>query len=176
MWISIKKQYKHNHGRQGYLYKLWDSGPDGVAQRRGPTEKPNGAMRVARDTQWVSRADGHLDGCPTEGGRAPDGGEQVPNGGRMGARWRAGVARRRARWVPDEGQGLGGWPNGGSRGWPNEGLYKCCWPSFLGTLLRISCRCNYLQEMRERRVLMTESGPLRGEFRKECSPHQCFYD
>jgi hypothetical protein len=73
---------------------------------KGLTELPDGATRVARDTHWASRVDGHPDGCPTEGGRAPD-------GGRTGARRRAGVARRRARWVSDGGQGLGGWPNGG---------------------------------------------------------------
>jgi hypothetical protein len=39
-----------------------------------------------------------------------------------------------------------------------------------------SCAQSHLQEMRERRVLMSESGPLRGEFRKECFPPQCFYD
>jgi hypothetical protein len=59
---------------------------------------------------------------------------RVPNGGWTGARWRGtgarqrvGVARRRARCVSNGGRGLGGWPNGG--------LYKYCWPSFLGTLL-----------------------------------------
>jgi hypothetical protein len=83
----------------------------------GLTEKPDGMTRVARDTQWASRADGHPDGCPMEGGRAPDGGGRVPDRGRTGARRRAGVARRRARCVPDRGRGLGGWPNGG--------LYKC---------------------------------------------------
>jgi hypothetical protein len=106
--------------------------PDGEAGRSGPMERPDGE---AHDTQWASRADGHPDGCPTEGGRAPDGGGQVPNGGRTGARRRSGVARRRARCVPDGGRGLGEWPNGGSRGWPNGGLYKDWWPSFLGTLL-----------------------------------------
>jgi hypothetical protein len=38
------------------------------------TEWPNGATRVALDTYWVSRVDGHPDGCPTEGRRAPVGG------------------------------------------------------------------------------------------------------
>jgi hypothetical protein len=58
--------------------------PDGEAGRSGLTEKPDGATRVAHDTQWASRADGHLDGCPTEGGRAPDGGGQVLDRGRDG--------------------------------------------------------------------------------------------
>jgi hypothetical protein len=73
---------------------------------------------VARDTYWASMADRHPDRCPMEGGWTPIGGGQVPNGERE-------------------------WPNGGydgcptegeSRGWPDGGLYKCCWPSFLGTL------------------------------------------
>jgi hypothetical protein len=34
----------------------------------GLTEWPDGATRVAHDTQWASRADGHPDECPTEGG------------------------------------------------------------------------------------------------------------
>jgi hypothetical protein len=83
--------------------------PDGEAGRSGPTERPDGE---ARDTQWASRADGHPDGCPTEGGRAPDGGGQVPDGGRTGARGRPGVARRRARCLLDGGRGLGGGPTG----------------------------------------------------------------
>jgi hypothetical protein len=69
-----------------------------------------------------------VDGRPTEGDRCPTEGARVPDGDR--------------EW-PDGGQGLGGWPNGGSQGWPNGGsqgwpnggLYKGCWPSFLGTLL-----------------------------------------
>jgi hypothetical protein len=97
-------------GRSGRTEKL-----DGVARRSGPTEKLDGATRVAHDTQWASMADGHLDGCPTEGGRAPD-------GGRTGARWRVGVARRRARWTPD-----GEWK------WPDGGCDGC--PTFLGTLI-----------------------------------------
>jgi hypothetical protein len=32
--------------------------------------------------------------------------------------------------------GLGGWPNTGSRGWPDGGVYKSGWPTFLGTLLQ----------------------------------------
>jgi hypothetical protein len=46
------------------------------------SEWPDRATRVARDTRWTSRADGHPDGCPTEGG-------QVPDGGRTGAQRRA---------------------------------------------------------------------------------------
>jgi hypothetical protein len=55
----------------------------------GLTEWPDGMMRVAYDTQWASMVDRHSDGCPIEGGRVPD-------EGRTGARWRVGVAWRRA--------------------------------------------------------------------------------
>jgi hypothetical protein len=76
--------------------------PNGEAGRSGPMENPDGATRVACDTQWTSRADGHPDGCPMEGGWVLDGGGQVPNGGRTGARRRAGsrgVAQRRVSGV-----------------------------------------------------------------------------
>jgi hypothetical protein len=138
--------------------------PDGEAGWSGPTEKPDRATRVAFDTQWANRADGHPDRCPTEGGRAPDRGGQVPDGGRTGTRRRAKVAQRRARWASDGGQGLGGWPN--------RGLYKCCWPSFLGTLLL--CPVTHARNAGVHGANQWEWGPLRGEFWKECSPPQCF--
>jgi hypothetical protein len=47
---------------------------------------------------------------------------------RAGAQRRRTSARRRV--------GLGGWSNGGSRGWPNGGVYKSSWPTFMGTLLQ----------------------------------------
>jgi hypothetical protein len=118
-----------------------------VARRRSRTEWPDGE---ARDTQWASRADGHPDGCPTEGGRAPD-------GGRTGARRRPGVARRRARCVPDGGRGLVGWPNGGSRGGPTEDYIRAGGPPFWALS---SCAQSHLQEMRECRVLMSESAGI----------------
>jgi hypothetical protein len=84
----------------------------GEQGKRIPGRVPNrgwtGACRRRTDTQR------RVHGCPTES-------ESVPTEGAMGARRRA---------------GLGGWPNGGSRGWPDKGLYKCCWPSFLGTVLQ----------------------------------------
>jgi hypothetical protein len=89
----------------------------------GLTEWPDGATRVARDTQWVSRADGYPDGCPTEGARVPDGEREWPDGGLDGCPTEGGVSRG----GPTAGLG-------GLGGWPNEGLYKCRWPSFLGTL------------------------------------------
>jgi hypothetical protein len=104
----------------------------------------------------------------------------VPNGGWTGARRRGtgarrrpGVARRRAGCVPDGGRGLGGWPNGGSRGGPTGDYIRAGGPPFWALS---SCAQSHLQEMWERRVLMSESGPFRGEFRKECSPPHCFYN
>jgi hypothetical protein len=83
-------------------------------EKNSMSEWPDGVTKVACDTRWASRADGHLDGCPTEGGRAPDGEHDG---------------------CPTEG-GSRGWPNGGSRGWLDGGVYKSCWPTFLGTLLQ----------------------------------------
>jgi hypothetical protein len=90
---------------------------DGVARRRSLMERPGWpAIPTGRagqtDTQTGAQRRAH--GCPTESGSGP-------TEGAMGARRRA---------------GLRGWPNGGSRGWLDGGLYKCCWPSFLGTLLQ----------------------------------------
>jgi hypothetical protein len=125
----------------------------------GQTEWPNGATRVARDTQWASRADGHPDGCPTEGGRAPDGDQEWLDGG--------------LDVCPTEGRVSGGGPMAGLGGGPTRDYIRAAGPLFW-TLS--SCAQSHLQEMRERRVLMSESGPLRGEFRKECSPPHCFYN
>jgi hypothetical protein len=87
-------------------------------EKNSMLEWPDGATRVARDTHWASRADGHPDECPTEGGRADRCG-QVPDGERDGCLTEGAMgARRRV--------GLRGWPNGGSRGWPDGGVYKCC--------------------------------------------------
>jgi hypothetical protein len=49
-------------------------------RRSGPTEKHGRATRVARDTHWTSKANGHLDGCPKEGARVPDVETEWPNG------------------------------------------------------------------------------------------------
>jgi hypothetical protein len=130
--------------------------PDGEVGRSGRTEWPDGE---ARDTQWASRADGHPDGCPTEGGRAPDGDREWPDEG--------------LDVCPTEGGVLGGGPTAGLRGGPTGDYIRAGGPPFW-TLS--SCAQSHLQEMRERRVLMSESGPLRGEFRKECSPPHCFYN
>jgi hypothetical protein len=73
-----KKIYKHNHVRQGYLYKLWEVGltewPDGKARRR-------------------------MDGRLTEGARVPDGEWEWHDGGRDGCQRRAGSRGVAQRWV-----------------------------------------------------------------------------
>jgi hypothetical protein len=84
---------------------------------------------VARDTRWANRADGPPDGCPTKGGQAPVEGGQVPDGGREGCPTEGAKGARQRL-------GLGEWPNSRSRGWPDGGVYKYCWPSFLSTLLQ----------------------------------------
>jgi hypothetical protein len=136
----------------------------------GLTEWPDGATRVARDTQWTSRADRHPDGCPMEGGRVPDGGGQVPDEGHTGAEQRAGVARQKAQWVPNEERE---WPDGGCDGCPTEGGVLGGGPTAgigggpTGDYISVvgphfwalsSCAQSHLQEMRELRVLMSESG------------------
>jgi hypothetical protein len=84
------------------------------------------------------------------------------------------------RTVPD---GEREWPDGGLVGCPTEGGVSGGGPT--GDYIRAvgppfwalsSCAQSHLQEMWERRVLMSESGPLRNEFRKECSPPHCFYN
>jgi hypothetical protein len=81
---------------------------------------------VARDTRWASRTNGHPDGCPTEDGRAPVGGGQVLDGGSTGARRRAHGCSTEGARVPDRKRD----------GWPDEGVYKSGWPTFLGILLQ----------------------------------------
>jgi hypothetical protein len=121
---------------------------------------------VPCDTQWVSRADGHPDGCPIEGGRVPDGGGQVPDrerewpdGGRDGC--------------PMEGGVSGGGPTAGLGDGPTGDYISTAGPLFWALS---SYAQSHLQEMWEHGVLMSESGLLSGEFRKEYFPPQCFYD
>jgi hypothetical protein len=82
--------------------------------------------------------------------------------------------------VPD---GEREWPDGGLAGCPTEGRVSGGGPtgdyiSDAGPPFQAlsSYAQSHLQEMQECRVLMSESGPLRGEFRQECSPPQCFYN
>jgi hypothetical protein len=134
----------------------------------GSTEWHDG---VAHDTHWASRADRHPDGCPTEGGRAPVGGGQVPDGGYTGVRRRVHGcptestmgARRRARWIPDGGRVSGGGPMAGLGAGPTGEYISAASPHFWALSSNAE---SHLQEMRVRRVLMSESGHLRGEFRK----------
>jgi hypothetical protein len=120
---------------------------------------------VPRDTQWASRVDGHPDRCPTEGGRALDRRDRCPTEGTR-------VPDGEQEW-PDKGRD-GCLTEGGVLGGDPKGDYiSAAGPLFWALS---SCAQLHLQEMRERGVLMSESGPLRGEFRKECSPLHCFYD
>jgi hypothetical protein len=112
--------------------------PDGGRVSGGP------AIPTGRAGQTDTRT---ADGCPTEGGRAPVGGGQVPDGGRMGARWRA-------RWVPDGGRISGGGPTAGLGGGPTEEYIRAGGPHFWALS---SSAQSHLQEMRVRRVLMSES-------------------
>jgi hypothetical protein len=81
-------------------------------------------------------------------------GGQVPNGRCTGARWRVGVAQWRIQWVPDGGWVLGGGPTVGLRGGPTGDYISTAGPHFW-TLS--SSTQSHLQEMRVRRVLMSES-------------------
>jgi hypothetical protein len=82
-------------------------------------------------------------------------------------------ARRRARWMPDGGRVSGDGPTAGLGGGPTGDYISVAGPHFWALS---SSAQSHLQEMRVRRVLMSESSPLRDEFHKECSPPQCFYD
>jgi hypothetical protein len=93
----------------------------------GQTEWPDGE---ACDTQWESRTDGHSDGCPTEGGRAPGVGGQVPDGGRTGARRRPGVADGGLNVCLTEGGVSGGGPTAGLGGGPTGDYIRDGGPSF----------------------------------------------
>jgi hypothetical protein len=103
----------------------------------------------------------------------PDGDREWPDGGRTGAGRRSGVARRRAQRVPNGGLNVCPTEGGISGGGPMGDYIRAAGPPFWALS---SCAQLHLQKMRERRVLMSESGPLRGEFRKECSPPHCFYN
>jgi hypothetical protein len=90
---------------------------------------------------------------------------ETPNGvarRRGPTEWPDGVARRRAHGcVTETGNG------------PTEDYIRAGGLPFWALS---SCAQSHLQEMRERTVLMSESGSLRGEFRKECFPPHCFYN
>jgi hypothetical protein len=97
--------------------------------------------------------------CLTEGARVPDGEREWPDGG--------------LDVCPTEGGVLRDGPTAGLGDGSTGDYINVAGPPFWALS---SCAQSHLQEMRERRVLMSESGPLRGEFRNECSPHQCLID
>jgi hypothetical protein len=73
----------------------------------------------------------------------------VPNGERTGARRGRTGARRRV--------GLGGWPTAGLGGGPMGDYIRAPGPHFWALS---SCAQSHLQEMRVRRVLMSESAEI----------------
>jgi hypothetical protein len=102
----------------------------------GLTEWHDGATRVACDTQCP-------DGCPTEGARVLDREREWPDGGCEGCLIEGGVS--------------GGGPTAGLGGGPMGDYISAVGPHFWALS---SSAQSYLQEMRERRVLMSESGIL----------------
>jgi hypothetical protein len=139
--------------------------PDGVVRRSGLTERPNGVARQRSPRYPIG-----------EQGRRTTG--WVPNGGWTSARRRGTGARQRALGCPTKTRSAQrrvsrSGPTVGLGGDPTGDYIRAGGPPFwaLSSYAQL-----HLQEMRERRVLMSESGPLRGEFRKECSPPHCFYN
>jgi hypothetical protein len=92
-----------------------------------------------------------MDGRPTEGDRCLTEGARVPDGGLDVCLTEGGV----------------------SGGGPTGDYIRAAGPLFWALNY---CAQSHLQEIWERRVLMSESCPLRGEFRKECSLPHCFYN
>jgi hypothetical protein len=87
---------------------------------------------------------------PTEGARVPNGEREWPDRGLDGCPTKGGVSR--------------GGPTAGLGGGPTGDYISAAGPLFWALS---SCAQSHLQERPERRLLMSESGPLRGEFRKE---------
>jgi hypothetical protein len=100
-------------------------------------------------TRWESRADGHPGGCPTESRRAP---------------WGADGCSTEGAWVPDGGWVSGGGPTAGLGGGPMGDYIRA--PDLHFWVLSSSAQ-SHLQEMRVRRVLMSESVLWGQKFRKE---------
>jgi hypothetical protein len=135
-------------GRSGLTKK-----PDRVAQWKSPTKRrgwpaiPNGRAGQT-DTRMGAqrRVDGgptEGDRCPMEGARVPDREREWPDGGHDGC--------------PTEGGVSGGGPMAGLGGGPMGDYISAASPHFW---ILSSCAQSHLQEMRERRVLMSESGVL----------------
>jgi hypothetical protein len=87
------------------------------------------------------------DRCSTEGARVPVEEREWPDEGRDGC--------------PTEGGVSGGGPTAGLGGGPTGDYISAPGPLFWALS---SCAQSHLQEMREHGVLISESGPLRGEF------------
>jgi hypothetical protein len=75
--------------------------------------------------------------------------------------------------MPDGRRVSGGGSTAGLGGGPTGDYISTAGPHFWALS---SSTQSHLQEMRVNRELMSESGPLKGEFREECFPPQCFYD
>jgi hypothetical protein len=114
--------------------------PDGEARRSGPMEKPAIPNGRARQTDTRMGAQRRVDVCLTEGARVPDGDRELPDGG--------------LDVCPTEGGVSGGGPTAGLGGGPTGDYIRAGGPPFW---VLSSYAQSHLQEMREHRVLMSES-------------------
>jgi hypothetical protein len=115
---------------------------DGVARRNGPTEWPDGVARRSFPTGWpdgVAGAERSADGRPSGADGCLTGGAQAPDGG-----------------CPTEG-GSRGVADGGLGGGPTGDYIRVPGPHFWALS---SSAQSHLQEMRVRRVLMSESAEI----------------
>jgi hypothetical protein len=101
-------------------------------------------------TRLVCRADGHPGGCPMESGRVPD-------KGRMGARQRVHGCPTEGARAPDGGWVSGGGPTAGLGVGPTGDYIRAPAPHFWALS---SSAQSHLQEMRVRRVHMSESAKI----------------
>jgi hypothetical protein len=116
---------------------------DGVARRRGPTEKPAIPNGQAGQTDTRMGAQRRMDVRPTEGAWVPNGDRELPDGGLDVCLTEGGVS--------------GGGPTAGLGGGPTGDYIRAGGPPFWALS---SCAQSHLQEMRERRVLMSESAEI----------------
>jgi hypothetical protein len=117
---------------------------DGEAGWSGPTEKPDGLARrrsLTARRRWPAIPNGRAGQMDT----------------RTGAQRRAHGCPTESGSGPTEGGVLGGGPTAGLRGGPTEDYISVVGPPFWALS---SCAQSHLQEMREHRVLMSESGPF----------------
>jgi hypothetical protein len=118
--------------------------PDGEAGRRGPTKRPDGVARRRSPRYPMGE----------QGRRTPG---WVPNGGWTCARRRAHGCPTETGNCPTEGGVSGGGPTAGLGGGPTGNYIRAGGPPFWALS---SCAQTHLQEMRERRVLMSESAEI----------------